>query len=86
MSFCGENYFIILELSLFISLSKIPQLFYTIGMIPIQKIIGKKSDELRSGGFAGPGALNNGADITFCTVQSGIVVSGDFRIKPFCDK
>lgn len=56
------------------------------GMIPIQKIIGKKSDELRSGGFAGPGALNNGADITFCTVQSGIVVSGDFRIKPFCDK
>lgn len=30
MSFCGENYFIILELSLFISLSKIPQLFYTI--------------------------------------------------------
>ena len=54
-------------------------------MIPIQKIIGKKSDELRSGGFAGPGALNNGADITFCTVQSGIVVSGDFRIKPFCE-
>ena len=32
VSFCGENYFIILELSLFSSLSKIPQLFYTINV------------------------------------------------------